>query len=105
MPRQVLQGCLCAETQMSVGCRVVPRNSLPEQAISRTRLGYPQAVDIDIREGVRLLLRAKHRINSSAPEPSENIRSAPPCVSTLSPLHAQWLFYPFPVRLRCLCQQ
>ena len=53
---------------MSVGCRVVPRYSLPEQAISRTRLGNPQAVDLNIRERVRLLLKKKHdHVNSSAP--------------------------------------
>src|SRR5258708_33123095 len=99
MPRQVLQGGLCAETQMSVGCRVVPRYSLPEQAIGPARLGYPQAIDLDICERVRLLLKTSRQF-LQAPQSSKDIRSAPPCVSALSPLHAPWLFYPFPVRLR-----
>jgi hypothetical protein len=55
---QMLQGYLCTDAKVSISRRIMSRDRLPEKAICRTWLGYPQPVYLDVREWVCLLFEA-----------------------------------------------
>lgn len=61
MTGQVLQGYLCTDAKVSISRRIMSRDRLPEKAICRTWLGYPQPVYLDVCEWVCLLFEASIR--------------------------------------------
>jgi hypothetical protein len=58
MTGQMLQCYLWADAKVSISRRIMSRDRLPEKAICRTWLGYPQPIYLDVCEWVCLLFEA-----------------------------------------------